>query len=121
MKQAGVSLSEIAAELELEHAEEVITLLAETYKQDAAYYTSDDRMGLLALEMARLEAVIYANWASMQMGDAKSADNVLKAIAMEIKLGRLDTPDTAVNQAQILLVSGQEQDYIAKLKDMADG
>lgn len=121
MKQAGISLSEIAEELNLETTDAAYALLQEQFTRDSVYFTASERMALLALEMARLETVIAANWPSMLMADAKSADTVLKAIALQIKLGKLDTPDSSMDKTQILVISGQETEYIEGLRKMADG
>lgn len=121
MKAAGWSLSEIAKALQLGDAGSVMRLLDEQYKQDAAFLTEDERHSLLAMEFGRLEKLIKANWASAEYGDPKCADIVLKAMAMQIKLARLDVADSSSQQAQVLVVGGLEQDYVAKLKTMAEG
>lgn len=120
MKQAGLSLSEIAEELGLEDVSSVPRLLAEQYKADAAFLTSEDRLGLLALEWERLESLIKANWASAMMGDPKSADVVLKTIAMQVKLAQLDAPDSSTDQAKVLVIGGAEADYVKALQQAAE-
>lgn len=119
MKQAGYSLSEIADQLGLAGGHEVIRLLKEQYSRDADFLTEDQRTLILGLEFGRLEKLIRANLPSAEMGDPKSATIVMQAIAMEIKLTKLDQADSSADQARVLVVGGAETEYIARLKGMA--
>ena len=118
MKQAGYSLSEIAEHLGLSDGHEVVRLLQVQYEKDSAFLTEDQRTLILGLEFGRLEKLIRANLPSAELGDPKSADIVLKAIAMEVKLTKLDVADSATDQARVLVVGGAEAEYIARLKGM---
>jgi hypothetical protein len=116
MKEMGCSLSEIAQELGFENVEGVVTCLSEKYKQEAAWLNEEARGTLLAVQLGRYEAIIRGSYASALLGDPKSADIVMKAMAEENKLTRLLETDSS-QTAQVLVVGGLEQDYIAALRE----
>src|SRR6478752_4906620 len=112
LKEMGYSLSEIAAELNFANTEAVVTCLNEKYKQEAAWLTEDQRTMFLGIQMGRYESIIRGVAQSAQLGDPKSAEVMLKAMAEENKLMRM-TDTQSTQTAQVLVVSGDEASYIA--------
>ena len=120
MKQAGHTLREIADDLGYATDEEVAHAIKERLKTEAKHITSAGRAGLLQLEIDRLEALHKAYWRGALAGDREDAKFVLQVADRLIKLTQLDSLDTATQQARVLVVSGSEQDYVEKLKELTE-
>jgi len=70
----------------------------------------------LGIQMGRYESIIRGVAQSAQLGDPKSAEVMLKAMAEENKLMRM-TDTQSTQTAQVLVVSGDEASYIAALRE----
>lgn len=113
----GVPASEIAAELgvDLTH---VYAIIEHAFRAEASAISPENKQGLIALEVGRLNKIQRASWDAMEMGDSKAADIILKCIALRMKIQKLDLPDAAINQNTVLVIAGQTQDYIERLKEL---
>lgn len=119
MKEGGISLSEIALELDMPDGPSVVQLLREQYKQDASYLTKEDKLLILALEMGRLDRLLRACWESALLNDPKSIDNAIKIVMAQAKLAKLDTPDAEDNRHEVLVIGGLENEYVDALRKKA--
>lgn len=121
MLMSGMSHSEVAAALDYNSSTELGRAVRERMGQEARNITSLERESILAMEMARLDRLQRAHWESALYGDIKSTEIVLKIMALRIKITGIDQPDAQQGQHTVLIVSGDEQSYIEKLKGLADG
>ena len=73
------------------------------------------------LELARLDALLAAHWASATSGsDHKAADLCIKVVAQRAKLLRLDTPPSEDERPRTIVIGGTSEEYIQGLKMIAD-
>ena len=121
MKLAGKSLSEIADELRYSSIGDVVQAIRWRLDVDVSSMTSEERQSILALEIARLDALQEGLWLSATLGDPRSVAMVLQIIAMRSKLLRLDVPDAVTGQQTVLVIGGQEKDYVEQLKELSNG
>lgn len=120
MKLEGMPLREIADALGYASAHEVTTAIAAQMKIDAKFLTETGRTGILQMEMDRLDRLQAKVWPAAMMGDPRSVEAVLKVMDRRIKITGIDAIDTSTQQHTVLVVGGNEQDYIAKLKELTD-
>lgn len=121
LKLSGKSLREIAIELGFDSTADVAKLISNQLKLEAKHLTSVERGGLLQMELDRLDRLQEKCWPAAMMGDPKSVEAVLKIMDRRIRVAGLDAVDTATQQHTILVVGGQEDDYVRKLKELTDG
>lgn len=117
-KMQGRSLSDIGLELGMS-PQSVNNLIQGQMTMEAQFYSAEERKGLLAMEIARLDRLQSAAWEAALMNDPKSMDAVLKIIDKRTKLLGLDVPDAKDASVQVLVIGGMEKDYVEALKDMA--
>lgn len=120
LKVAGKTLSAIADELGYRSDVEVAHALRERFEFEARYFSESGRSSMIQLELARLERLHAAYYPSAIAGDREDAKVVLSAMDRRIKLGQLDAVDTATQGATVLVISGEEQSYVQKLKSISD-
>jgi len=116
----GLSLGEIAQEMGYSTPVEVNRAIKERYAVEARDLSAEERQGILALEVARLNKLQSAVWESAMYGEPKAVDSALKIIALRSKLLGLDQPEAQTNQNTVLVVGGAEADYIEQLKRMTE-
>ena len=121
LKLGGKTLDQIADELGYASNTEVAHAISSQMKSEAQFLTSAGRAGILQMEMDRLDRLQQSVWPSAMMGDPRSVDAALKVMDRRIKITGLDSVDTQTQQHQVLVIGGQEQDYVNKLKELADG
>lgn len=121
MIRAGDSPSNVARELGYASSKEVGRAVRERMASEAQGLSSEERDGILMMELDRLNALQRAHWDSAMFGDPKSTDIVLKIITLRAKLTGVDQPDAQSGQNTVLIVGGNEETYIERLKGMADG
>lgn len=119
LQRKGLSLSKIAEELNYSGASAVSRSLSERYSQQAKAITSLEREAILNLELDRLDELQAAHYESATYGDLKATDEVLKIMTLRMKLLKLDVPDASTDKNMILVIGGQEADYVAKLKELS--
>jgi len=118
-KLSGSSLSEIADDLGYRSTTEVVHAINSLMKQGAVFITEAGRAGFLQMELDRLDILQTKAWPSAMTGDPRSIEAVLKIMDRRIKITGLDSVDTATQQNTVLVIGGQEQDYLQKLKELA--
>lgn len=118
LRLRGRSGSQIAEELGYASANEVNQAIQVRFKQEAQFLTAEDRAGILAMEMARLDFMLDRVWDSVEYGDPKAMDIALKIHAARVKVTKLDAPETGADRATVLVVGGEEAAYITSLKKM---
>jgi hypothetical protein len=119
-KMAGWTMREIADDLGYASDVEVANAITRQMKSEAKFLTDAGRAGILQLEIDRLEALHRAYFQSAVNGDREDAKFVLSVADRLIRLTQLDSIDTKTQQAQVLVISGQEEDYVAKLKELTE-
>ena len=120
MKLSGRTPREIADELGYESPMAVVNAIRSQMKSEASFLTDTDRQSLLQMEMDRLDRLLAKVWPSAMTGDPKSVEAALKITDRRIKITGLDAVDTTTQAHTVLVIGGQEQDYISKLKELAD-
>lgn len=118
MLLAGKSHSEIADELGFNRVEDVTKTIEARMNHWATSMRAKDRIHILAVELARLDKLHAAFWDAAQDGDVSSGKFVLEVAKERNKLNKMYEPEAQVNQAAVLVVGGQEQDYVDNLKRM---
>lgn len=118
-KLAGMTLTEIKERLGYRNNAAVAKAISEEMRANAQKLGKDDRETILSIEMARLEFMLNRIWEQVNYGDLKAVDAAVKIIALQARLTQLDQIDAATHTATVLVVGGQEGDYIQKLKELA--
>ncbi len=119
MKRQGLSWADIAAELHTEPTQ-VYAAVRRRFKQEAQFLGEEEREMLLMLENERFDYMLSKLWAQIEYGDIKAIMAAL-AISRERRAwNHMDTP-LSTSTTQVLVVGGQTQDYIEKLKELSDG
>lgn len=121
LKRAGYSLSEICEELKYNTPGEVTQAINAQVKYEASYLTDSQRESILGMEMARLDELYKAFYPSAMYGDPKAGDMCLKISDRRMKWAGMDMPDMSAGQAQILVIGGEQQNYLDKLKELSGG
>jgi hypothetical protein len=120
LKMAGLSLVEVADRLGYTNGAAVAKAIRDEVISAAKDTVPEDRETLLDLEVARLDYAQAKIWMGVEAGDPKSVDSLLKIIALRTKLRGLDTVDATVGQQTVLVIGGQTEEYIAKLKAIVE-
>lgn len=120
-KLAGQSLSEIAEEMGYSSATAVSQLISNRLGWEAQFVEENDQKTVRALALARLEKQHQALWQSAMYGDIRANLALLQIADRYMKWSGADAGDVATGQATVLVVGGDEQAYLDKLKGMADG
>lgn len=118
LKLSGKPLGEIADALGYPTSHAVSQAINDQMKLDAAYLSELGRSGILKMELDRLDRLQEKLWPAAMMGDPHSVDSVLRVMDRRIKITGLDTADSSTQQHTILVVGGEEHDYIEKLKEL---
>lgn len=103
-----------------EDSKSITRAINEQLKVEATFFVANDRQALLRMSLYRLDALRSAVWPAAMHGDPLSVDRALKIEQQYMKASGTDIPDTQVDKHMVLVVGGQEKDYVAKLKLMAD-
>lgn len=119
LRLAGKSAAEIAsAGLGFTSAHQVTKAIASRLDREARSLSSDDRDALLQLELDRLDALQAALWFDAMSGDTRAVDSVHKIILTRLKVLQLDVPDASAMTRTVLVVRGNEDEYIEALKQV---
>src|SRR4051812_10703001 len=118
MKLAGKTLSQIADGLGYRSTTEVAHAIKERFQVEAQFITEDTRSGMIQIEMDRLERLHAAYWESAMAGDREDAKFILAVHDKRVKIGQLDSMNTATQGATVLVISGAERSYVEKLKEL---
>ena len=120
-KLSGQSLAEIADEMGYSSAEAVSHAIKDRMGFEAQFLEEGDRKTILSLELARLDKQRQALWQSAMYGDIRANLALLQIADRYVKYSGADLQDVSAGQHTVLVVGGDEQDYLEKLKGMADG
>lgn len=121
MRLRGTPLATIASSLGYENSSAVVADLEKRFKYESSFLSVTGRESLLQLQITRLERILGFAWVGMEEGDVGSMDKGLKAIDMISKHANLYVQDSQTGQQTVLVIGGQEADYVAKLKGVLDG
>lgn len=116
LRRGGLSIEDIAIQLEITTAEVVRGF--RTYMIDMVSETSlKERDHIVAMELDRLDQLTQPFYAQATEGEKDGLDGYLKIAAHRMKLLRLDqpTPDELGKGTQIIVVTGNKEDYEAAL------
>lgn len=119
LKMAGLSLPEIADRLGYHSTSAVAKGIKDEIISAAKDIPEEDRDTILALEVDRLNFAQARIWPQVEYGDPKAIDILLKIINLRARLRGLDLVDPTAGTHTVLVIGGQEQEYIAKLKQIA--
>lgn len=116
LRLAGKLPSEIAPMIGLEDPHDVYQLIYQRFAYDSSFLTEQERKSVLAMELARLDALQAAIWPAAMMGDPKSVDTAIRLISTRAKITGLEAVDPVVSKNLVLVMGEKEEDYIAALK-----
>lgn len=116
MRLAGMPPHVIKEELRYNSIGDVSDSIRYQMGQDVRDITSAERGTILAMELARLDALQEGLWMSATLGDPKSVQLVINIIALRAKLMKLDQPDADTSQQTVLIMGNKEGEYIEGLK-----
>lgn len=119
MLHQGLSVTDIANELHV-HPRSVHRMVEERYAQEASEQTPEYRAGILSLQNDRLNWMYSKLVPQMEYGDTRAITAGMNLVVNILKLHRLDQPEAAGAQNTIMLISGDEDSYIQKLKELSD-
>lgn len=120
MRKAGKSNKQICERLGYDNTAQLQRDLNKRYEWESEFITSQGRESLLALQVARLEQLLEGLWPAASLGDPQSVDKALKVIESISKHTNVTIPDSQSGQATVLVVGGQEADYVSKLKELVE-
>lgn len=120
-KIAGWSLSEIAEDMGFSSVNDVSQAISRQVTHEVQFLEESDRETILGLELARLDALWKALYPSATYGDPRAVLACLQISDRRMKWSGTDMPDMAKGQHTVLVVGGDESNYLEKLKGMADG
>jgi len=120
MRLKGMSPSEISERLDYSDGAAVTRAINERFKIEASYLSTEERESMMAMEIARLDALQAAVWDSAMYGEAKAVDTALKIIQTRVKVTGLDQVDTSTGQNTVLVIGGQQADYVQRLKELVE-
>ena len=118
LRLRGKTRLEIMEEVGYSAPDQVDQAIQERFKYEAQFFTAEDRAGILALELARLDFMLDKVWDSVEYGDPVAIRTALLIHDRRVKIARLDAPDAAMDRATVLVVGGEEAAYITSLKQM---
>jgi predicted DNA-binding protein (UPF0251 family) len=119
LKVKGLSTQQIAEAMGIS-AKEVANAVNTRLKIELSMITSEDREGMLKLEMDRYDALQAAHWDMAMAGDPASSNIVIKVFAERAKRLQMDALDPTTQHQTILVVAGSEQEYIKSLQEADD-
>lgn len=120
MRLRSKSYAQIADELGWESPHAVAQAIATRMKSDATRLTYEERESILQMEMDRLDELRAAHYEAAMLGDLRSGEMLLKITDRVVKLNQLDRVDTQTQTHAVLVIGGQEQDYVSKLKELTE-
>lgn len=118
MKMQGASTADIASELQVTPAT-VTSMVRGRLRAETETIEDEERTYLLDLENARLDYYLTKLWAQINYGDVKAIMAALKITETRIKMNRMDEV-TSTAGAQVLVIGGESDSYIEKLKKMTE-
>lgn len=120
LRQAGKSNAEIAKLLGFNQPSDVQKAINKQMEREAAHLTTEDRESILSLMLGRLDKMHEALWPSALYGDPKAVDAVLKIMDRYMKWTGVDQPDSSTGQNNVLVIAGDTDRYVERLKQLAD-
>ncbi len=119
-KLAGYSPSEIAEKLDYSSGAAVTADIKRYLEREARHVHQELRDSMLTMELDRLDYLQSKVWPQCEFGDLKAVETALKIINTRTKLLGLDAINASTNVNTVLVVGGEESDYIRKLKEIAE-
>jgi len=119
MRRQGMSNAEIADELHITPTQ-VSSYIKSRLSHEAQRLTDEDREFILALENERLDYYLSKLWPQIEYGDINAIRTALQITKERTSLNQMDRP-SSTNTTQVLVVGGQTQDYVERLKELAEG
>lgn len=119
LKMAGLSMTEIAERLDYPSTNAAVMAIRNHIQEDARGQSSEFRQNLLQMELDRLDFMLSRIWPQIEHGDLKAVDSGVKIIQTQARIAGIDQIDASTKVQQVLVVSGDEKDYISKLKEIA--
>jgi hypothetical protein len=118
LRLTGMSNAEIVkkGKLGFSSAPEVARAINQRVQLEARKLNDEERDTILAIMLDQCDALIQAYWELALSGSTKDADFVLKTIAQKARLAQLDLPDARQIGQTVLVVDGDEGDYIRALR-----
>jgi len=113
LRTRGTSWWDIAEDLHISEAN-AKALVATRISAAAALVSDHTKSQLLAMEVARLDAIQEAHWDNALL-DPRSAELMLKVIAQRAKLLGLESATETITQ-QTVVVAGTSEEYVAALR-----
>jgi hypothetical protein len=118
---AGHSLAEIADQLGYASPQAVNSAIVGETRMLVTMASAAERGDLLQLQNDRYAYLLSKVWPQVEFGDL-AAVNAARGLLGDItKLNQLDALDSASHTTQVLVVGGVENEYIEKLKKLAEG
>ena len=116
-KLAGFNFDEISERFGVT-ADEAIALYRKRVVQASKLFHGNDREMVKQIELDRLDELQKPFYLAATSGDLKSAEYVLKVIAMRMKLHQLDQSvvDSASEMSRVLIVGGTQAEFLEALK-----
>lgn len=115
LRVKGLSPAQVAEAMDIS-VSQVAGAINTRLKLELSMITSEDREGMLKLEMDRYDALQAAHWDMAMAGDPQSSNIVIKIFAERAKRMQMDLLDPSTSQQTILVVAGSEQEYIKSLQ-----
>lgn len=117
LRMTGLDDATIAAQVGLAN-QQVVRVEVGVYLQRAALELSKERrLEMLALNNARVEALLNTQWALAEIGDTKAAEFCLKAIAQLAKQNNLEAlHETASQSSKTIIIPGTSEEMAAALQ-----
>lgn len=116
LRKAGASYELIAEKLNYASPGSAQSTIARILKNN---YKPDDVDEVMLMELQRLDALQLVAWRRAREGDLKAIDRILKIMERRSDYLGLDAPepvDATVTHNTAIFIGGDEQEYIAKLK-----
>lgn len=113
-----MSHSEIAGEGLGYSADEIGRIIRDRMEREVRHLDGETRKSLVALEVARLDALQAALWPRAMRGDEKAISEVRQLILARVKVLGLDLADVS-SATTVLVIRGDEEEYIELLKEAA--
>jgi hypothetical protein len=120
LRVQGKTLAQVAETLGYDSIQDAATAIKEQFSLGAASLTDDERKFLLILEIDRLDRLQAAVWDAAMYGDPKAVDSALKIIGMRTKITGLDMIDSKGGQHTVLVIGGNQKNYVEQLKELVD-
>jgi hypothetical protein len=118
---AGLSLAEIADELDYASPQAVNSAIVGETRRLVTMSSAAERGDLLQLQNDRYNYLLSKVWPQVEFGDLPAIAAARAILGDITKLNQLDVIDAASHTTQVLVVGGVENEYIEKLKKLAEG